>query len=390
MESLARFPTRIFKYALCFSCGLLFHSVVFHGLTGGDQTTLPKSTSEDIAFTEDARKSIEKHLLGRNRYEPCSIEQYFMDHMEAHGWNATTHSPMVCDVWKTPNATTPEIFAQLQAYKRDIEAHTEATKKFKGIPNLMKTIQKNALSRQEICKTVKMHENGLLGLFPSQQLSLSTSGYIDPLLPPMRDIYFCEDKQKLMSMDYLVHDFEAMCHLLKPHSKLILIDMGASLDFHDTNQPIVNLLELYEKFGFHFDHIYGFEISKEDPDKVFDLLPEKYLPAYHWINVGVSDKKGHKLNPLDSILRHFDEDDLIVVKLDIDTPHIENKLAKQLLEDEDSIYSKLVDQFYFEHHVRLGELQPYWGTRNVIHSIADSFNLFQSFRRKGIPAHFWP
>ena len=27
------------------------------------------------------------------------------------------------------------------------------------------------------------------------------------------------------------HDFEAMCHKLKPTSKLVLIDMGASLDF---------------------------------------------------------------------------------------------------------------------------------------------------------------
>ena len=68
----------------------------------------------------------------------------------------------------------------------------------------------------------------------------------------------------------------------------ILIDMGASLDFHSTKEPpIVTLLNSFEKFGFHFDHIYGFEITGTDPNKVYkDLLPEKYLHSYHWINTG--------------------------------------------------------------------------------------------------------
>ena len=65
--------------------------------------------------------------------------------------------------------------------------------------------------------------------------------------------------------------------------------MGASLSFHGADQPIVTLLELYEKFGFEFDHIYGFEISFTDPKQVYGtLLPEKYFPTYHWINVGES------------------------------------------------------------------------------------------------------
>merc|ERR1712150_225321 len=100
-------------------------------------------------------------------------------------------------------------------------------------------------------------------------------------------------------------------------------------------------------------------------------------------------EKGHKMNPLNSILRRFDEDDFIVVKLNIDSPIIESELAKQLLEDEDGIYAKLVDQFYFEHHVHLGELARYWGS-GMSGSIQDSFNLFQGLRKKGIPAHFWP
>ena len=55
-------------------------------------------------------------------------------------------------------------------------------------------------------------------------------------------------------MDYLVHDFEYnMCRKLKRTSRLVLLDMGASLEFHGSLAPIMTLLKQYEKFGFVFD-----------------------------------------------------------------------------------------------------------------------------------------
>ena len=106
--------------------------------------------------------------------------------------------------------------------------------------------------------------------------------------------------------------------------------------------------------------------------------------------VGVSHDKEDKLDPLLSILQTFDEDDFIVVKLDIDTSHIELPLAKQLLEGgKDGIYHKLVDQFYFEHHVHLGEIAPRWGG-SMKGTVQESLDLFGGLREKGIPAHFWP
>ena len=113
----------------------------------------------------------------------------------------------------------------------------------------------------------------------------------------MRDHKICFAEQRnetlnLMSLDYLVHDFEAMCRKLKPTSKRVFIDIGASLSFHlggeeEDIQPIVTLLETYEKFGFNFDHIYGFEVEFAEPEDVYlEMLPEKYFPSYHWINVG--------------------------------------------------------------------------------------------------------
>ena len=95
------------------------------------------------------------------------------------------------------------------------------------------------------------------------------------------------------------------------------------------------------------------------------------------------------MNPLESILKKFDEDDFVVLKLDIDTPEIELPLARQLLEDKDGVYHKLIDQFYFEHHVHMAEAKQFWGQRFMNGTIKESLELFHGLRQKGIPAHFW-
>ena len=83
---------------------------------------------------------------------------------------------------------------------------------------------------------------------------------------------------------------------------------------------------------------------------------------------------------------NYNKDDFIVVKLDIDTPSVEIPLAHQLLNDDRFI--GLVDQFYFEHHVFLGEMKQWW-TRSMNGSVSDSLDLFYSLRRNGVGAHSW-
>ena len=108
------------------------------------------------------------------------------------------------------------------------------------------------------------------------------------------------------------------------------------------------------------------------------------------LSVGVNPEDGNKLNPINSILEKFDEDDFIVFKLDVDTAWVEYPLALQLLKGgTNGTYHRLVDQFYFEHHVHLQELAPYWG-RSINGTIKDSLDLFYGLRSKGIPSHFWP
>jgi len=377
-----RMSARLFRDLAYFALGVIaclnwfrisnivFKDQYFKAVKGVDQASEPKLPS---------------------KYVPASTERYFMSNMKALGYNSIDN-PNTCDIWSDPEVTSQQIHAKLVAYDKELDDHTKAVDKFKPIPDLLRLIQKND-GNHEVCEKARIHPDGIKALFPSGQLSFTpTSGYIDPLLPPMRDRKICTlgFDEVALSLNYLVHDFEFMCRKLKPTSRRVLIDMGASLQFHGEDQPMLKLIQLYEKFGFHFDHIYAFEFRFEEPQNVYgELLPEKYMPSYHWINVGVTSEEGHKLNPLHSILKTFDEDDFIVLKIDIDTSSIEVPLAKQLLKDKDGVFGKLVDQFYFEHHVHLGELAPAWiGTMEG--SIKDSFDLFHGLRQKGIPAHFWP
>ena len=76
----------------------------------------------------------------------------------------------------------------------------------------------------------------------------------------------------------------------------------------------------------------------------------------------------------------------MVVKLDIDTPSVEVPLVQQLSESPELL--KLVDVFYFEHHVLLSELAPAWG-ETMQGSILASMELFSDLRKSGVDAHFW-
>eukprot|EP00568_Trieres_chinensis_P011650 CAMPEP_0183316588 /NCGR_PEP_ID=MMETSP0160_2-20130417/55426_1 /TAXON_ID=2839 ORGANISM="Odontella Sinensis, Strain Grunow 1884" /NCGR_SAMPLE_ID=MMETSP0160_2 /ASSEMBLY_ACC=CAM_ASM_000250 /LENGTH=354 /DNA_ID=CAMNT_0025482429 /DNA_START=147 /DNA_END=1208 /DNA_ORIENTATION=+ len=315
---------------------------------------------EQIAAAREQGVSKREQVAERTPFNKTgSAEQYIMNNLDKLGFGRDDN-PRTCGVWTDPDFTTPEVLDSLNKYAKDLENYTQIMESFDPVPNLMDKIRHN--KGDDVCNSLRLHPDGIAGLFPSEQLSFTSSGYAEPLLPPMRHHAMCKNRRaNIMRLDYLVHDFEFMCRKLKPTSRLVLLDMGASLDFHGKkDQPIITLLRQYEKMGFIFDHIYGFEVVEKKPEDVFDLLPEEYMKSYHWINVGVTAKEGDKLNPLHSIIKTLDVDDFVVVKLDIDTPSIEFALVSQILHDKDGVYGNLIDQFYFEYHVHLGELAGPW------------------------------
>ena len=376
------------KVYLAFAVGYLMHSMI-------DKIT---NLDSELSSTPQIRTASKNKSI--TNYVPSSCENYIMEHESELGYDTFTNAinPSGCTIWKNVTATNTKIYNQLQSYSINLDKYNTAVRNFEPIPDLMIGIRDE---NYDVCSSTKLHERGLNGMFPSRQLSLTKSGYVEPLTPPMRSHKFCFNASipNLMSLDYLVHDYEAMCRNLKPTSKRVLFDLGATLNLGKANGlPIMmQLMEEYEKFGFVFDHIYAFEVTKKDAQQIYEkLLPAKYFASYHWINVGVNAEEGNRMNPINSILDKFDEDDFIVFKLDIDTASIEVPLAYQLLEGgKDGIYHRLIDQFYFEHHVHVAELRPFWGLQKNgrVHwngTIKDTLDLFHGMRSKGIPAHFWP
>ena len=134
-----------------------------------------------------------------------------------------------------------------------------------------------------------------------------------------------------------------------------IFDLGASyfnsgLLSTDTNAQAGGWL--HEKYNFlQFKNYYAFEYEKLDTVEVFNQIPTSMMGIYHWINVPVSADKGGKTNPwtiLRSISYGTSYTDLTIVKLDIDTPLIENALIDQLFEER---LGSHIDEFYYEHHV---------------------------------------
>lgn len=321
-------------------------------------------------------------IIERQPYVPAAVESHVIENAVQLGYH-TGGEQKGCRIW---NDATTSIQSQLLAYRSDLENYTARVKAFQAsFPDL------RLRPSDEACRSVDLHEKGLEGIFTSGQLSWtssSSSGYVEPLLSPMRHPMFCETRRGyLENLSYLVHDFGAMCRSLQRTSRIVLVDMGASLTFHGgRDSPALYLMDLFRRFGFPFDHIYAFELTPTEPAEVYKNLPPHWVSAYHWINVGVSVEPGNPLNPFTIIKNNFDKDDLIIVKLDIDTPNLEMALVQQLLDDDE--LASLVDQFYFEHHVGLRELQRQWGD-DVQGTVKDSLDLFHKLRQKGVPAHFW-
>ena len=333
------------------------------------------------------------------RYIPAPVEDYVVSHVKELGYDVESRDVSGCNIWTDPQATPH--YNELQQFRQEMLNYTALLKAFPPMKeDLRVLLKRNPEQRDQICASLNVAPGGVRELFPSLQLSYTRAGYVEPLLPPMRHWQLCysavphaslrlKQRQPVqMRMDYMVHDFEAMCRALKPDSRMILIDMGAALDFHShVMSPAIYATKLYHQFGFKFDHIYAFEIQPKVPKQVYNKVPEELMASYHWINIGVSADPKSQFNPLTSILKNIDKDDFVVVKLDIDTGSIEVPLAHQILND--SVLAEKIDQFYFEHHVTFHELAPSWGD-SMNGTIEDTLRLFQGLRQKGVAAHFWP
>ena len=357
------------------------------GASSSFGSTMFGSNTEEVATSDaDAATTV----VDKSKYTPAMVEQYIYDHRIQLGYEPDNEEEASegCRIWNDPQETP--IYKELHQYRQEIVQYWDAVKEYSWIED-NKISDVRPYLEQGVCKHLEVDPKGrnLQDAFfsNSQQLSqTNSSGFVEPLLPPMRHPNFCHHKKgNILNIEYLVHDFAHMCRKLKPHSRIVLFDMGASPKFAGASNPMWKIMNLFGQFGFKFDHIYAYEIKHFDTETVYDLVPRHLQPAYHWINAGVSIEEGHPLNPFTMLLEEYNEDDLIIVKLDIDTPSLEVPLATQLLQTPE--LWNLVDQFYFEHHVKQEE-NNFWA-KSWGGTIKDTLELFYGLRQRGVPAHFW-
>ena len=340
-------------------------------------------------------------------YKPAPVEAFIMSHTEELQMTAKPPAFVkTCTIWHDPKASP--YYKQLHAFARELKEYYRRLDAFQLDPGIIGDLRRSlppessssSEDHAKFCQQLELHPDGLAAIFEtSGQLSQTTAGYVEPLIPPMRHPGLClEDDVRtgtkkmhiLLSLDYLIHDWAELCRQLKPTSRTVFIDMGASLMFferetHQDRSPSLKLLDDFRKFGFVFDHIYAYELRQQVAAEVYKHVPLPYQSAFHWVNVGVSADPTSIFNPFKMLLESFTENDLIIVKLDIDSPDIERALAEQLRQNPALL--DLIDHFYFEHHVNQYEIKNHWGPTKE--SVEESFQLFTSLRQRGVAAHFW-
>lgn len=173
----------------------------------------------------------------------------------------------------------------------------------------------------------------------------------------------------------------------------MLIDMGASAfgawKGMETFVGARWFVDRYQKLGLSFDWLVSYEYEKMDPDQIYADVPPDLLPHYIYYNKGVEKAPDGKWNPW-RILRGMGvtRNDYVVVKLDIDTPEIENDLADQVLSDPRN--TVLVDEFFYEHHTNTKSMHQWWHTENSTILVKDTYKNFTALRSKGVRMHSWP
>jgi len=172
--------------------------------------------------------------------------------------------------------------------------------------------------------------------------------------------------------------------------RLQLYDLGASIwgrgSFPSSQEWFYR--QYVKNGGYSIDRSLMWEAKTETPATIFSEVDSALLPHFQYFNMPVSADPAAKMHPWNFVKQlATGKDRHVVVKLDIDTPEIENKLMEQLLEDE--ALWKLVDEAFYEHHTKIPEMRPFWGS-GVSGDLSDSYRIFAELRNRGIRMHGWP
>lgn len=208
---------------------------------------------------------------------------------------------------------------------------------------------------------------------------------IEPLAQLLRYYGLCMGQHEdLLNRNYLV--MESIVEYPTTIRQKVYIDLGASTWTSGGGGLSSKLFfETYKARGLAFDRALLWEINRTTPKDLFDQVPGEFFSAYQYFNIPVEIGIGNAKNPLEILKKIARKRDFVVVKIDIDTPSIENALVDQLMQD-----TTLIDEFFYEHHVRIPTMmQLGWGEA-VAGELEDTYKLHIALRKKGVRSHGWP
>ncbi len=179
--------------------------------------------------------------------------------------------------------------------------------------------------------------------------------------------------------------------LYQQGSHKILFDLGSSyftgMSDVVTNSSAIGTRWFYEYFrskSLFLDHIIAFETNQYVPLSYWRQIPDDIIGKLTFINTGV--EATGKFNPWNILKSIAKPEDYVIIKLDIDTPKLENELINQVAND--TSISSLIDEMFFEMHVTVTEMKDCCGSPPG--ELKDSYKLFRKLRDLGIRMHSWP
>lgn len=218
--------------------------------------------------------------------------------------------------------------------------------------------------------------------------------WIEPIALALRNPLYCREYlannpdpfAAVVDKSYMFVDWQMQQQVQDSSGRVYLFDMGASLfrsGFGGASQAW--FVEQIEKRGLKLDGIWAWEYTVHDAKLVFADIPERLWPIYHWYNIPVSADSTMS-NPWTVLQNTAVKRDFVIVKIDIDSPGIEQQLVQQL-QDNPAI-AELVDVLFYEDHINVTEMHRFFGVQNV-NSYTNAVASFKKMRELGIRAHPW-
>eukprot|EP00878_Enallax_costatus_P028982 GHUV01031353.1.p1 GENE.GHUV01031353.1~~GHUV01031353.1.p1 ORF type:complete len:202 (+),score=49.14 GHUV01031353.1:419-1024(+) len=170
----------------------------------------------------------------------------------------------------------------------------------------------------------------------------------------------------------------------------IYVDLGATVWSNNDKEAGQGwFVRHYEKQGIKFDRLLLWEARPiSPPSQVYQQLPLPLLHKYQYFNMPATANMSLPSHPLNVIKDIAQPGDFVVLKLDIDNSAVEMSILNAFLQDYEAF--SLVDEFFFEHHVKFGPMLQHWRkTVDPKASLSDSYQLFLKLRQRGWRAHSW-